>query len=65
MLRYGTEHNLYIRQSEVRVQDDDPLPHFPELDSQIDGGIGLSHAALAAGDGNDTGQGFGLLLACL
>ena len=55
MLRYSAKHDFYIRQAEIRVQDDDPLPHFLELDCQIDRGIGFAHAAFAAGDSDDTG----------
>ncbi len=52
----ATEHNFYISKAKISIQNNDALPHFPELNGQIDRGIGLSHAAFAAGNSNDTGQ---------
>ena len=54
VLRYCSEHDLDVRQPEIRIQNDHPFAHFAELNCQIDGHIGFSHATLAGSNGNDS-----------
>ena len=56
MFWHSTEHDLYIRQPEIRIQYDNPLPHLPELYRQIDRRVGFPHATLAAGNGDHSRQ---------
>ena len=56
MLRHGAEHYLYICKAEIRIEDDDPLSEFFELDGQVYCDVGLSDAAFAAGDGYHPGN---------
>ena len=54
VLRYCSEHDLDVRQPEISIQNDHPFAHFAELNCQIDGHIGFSHATLAGSNGNDS-----------